>query len=102
MAFCETRMSENLIDTYRVPGYTFFHQCRNRHGGGVALLLNDYLSPEYFPNVSYIYKAENVFLCVSLCVCPFAIEIHTSKAMTMSVCTRINTRPGKVLVDIRS
>ena len=56
--------------------------------------------------ISYIYKAENVFLCVSLsvcvCVCPFAIEIHTSKAMTMSVCTRINTRPGKVLVEIRS
>ena len=51
---------------------------------------------------SNINKAENVFLCVSLSVCPFAIEIHTSRAMTMSVCTCINTRPGKVLVEIRS
>ena len=31
------------------------------------------------------------------------MEIHTSKeALTMSVCTRINTRPGKVSVEIRS
>ena len=40
--------------------------------------------------------------CVSLCVCLFAIEIHTSKAITMNVCIRINTRLGKVLVEIRS
>ena len=55
---------------------------------------------------SNIYKAENVFLCVSesvcVCVCVFAIEIQTSEAMTMSDCTRINTRPRKVLVEIRS
>ena len=48
-----------------------------------------------------MYKAEHVFLSVCLCVCAVNVEMRTSKAMKMSVCTRINTRPGKVLVEIR-
>ena len=43
----------------------------------------------------------SVCLSVCVCVCAVTIEIHTSKAMTMSVCTRINARPGRVLVETR-
>ena len=57
IAFCETRMSEDLTSVYRAPGYAFFHQPRNRLGGGVALLLNEQLSPKHLSQFSYTHES---------------------------------------------
>ena len=34
---CETRLLDKLIPLYKIPGFTAFHTCRDRSGGGVAL-----------------------------------------------------------------
>ena len=41
VALCETRMTKNLIKKFNTNGYITYHKCRNRKGGGVALMVRD-------------------------------------------------------------
>ena len=52
-ALCETRVGENFKSFFKIPGHTILNQCRDTHGGGVALIVNDRLMPVHIPECSF-------------------------------------------------
>lgn len=40
LGFTETRLDNDLISLYQLPGYKMFNKCRNRNGGGVAIYVS--------------------------------------------------------------
>ena len=41
LGLTETRLSNDIVNLYQLPGYNLFTQCRNRYGGGVAIYISD-------------------------------------------------------------
>ena len=48
LGFTETRVEQQLVSMYQIPGYNMFTTCRNRYGGGVAL----YIASKYKSTLS--------------------------------------------------
>ena len=49
LGFTETRLDQQLVPMYQIPGYNMFTTCRNRYGGGVAL----YIASKYISSLYY-------------------------------------------------
>ena len=40
LSFTETRLTDDVVSLYRMENYDIFVNCRNSHGGGVAIYAN--------------------------------------------------------------
>ena len=56
LCFTETRLDDQIIPLYQLPGYTMFNTCRNRYGGGVAV----YICRKYKSKLSDICSIINI------------------------------------------
>lgn len=77
LGFTETRLSSHLTSLYQLPGYNMYTNCRNTHGGGVALYVSNSLHStplDEFSKIdtfiecigvdSYIMNKKSLLICI--------------------------------------
>lgn len=76
LGFTETRLDNDLIKLYQLPGYNLFTKCRDRHGGGVAM----YISTDHHSTIS-----DDFCLLESFIEC-LAVECISDHRRYLSIC----------------
>lgn len=77
LCFTETRLDQQLVPLYQIPNYDMFTNCRNRHGGGIALYIERKFSSCMIDECTLLYYSFECLgvefkvlnkICICLCI----------------------------------